>query len=91
MDGDSSQPSPASSRRGRRDTAFCLTTSQPSTNSARKHCLRQARQNTRIRGTLKTADLECGDFQGDTRGLINSQNVPDMLFLLTACEIQFWP
>ena len=68
MDGDSSQPSIASSRRSRRDAALCLTTNQPSTTSARKNSLRRARGNTRVRRTNVIADPECGDFAGDERG-----------------------
>jgi hypothetical protein len=68
VDGDSSQPSTASFRRSRRDAALCLTTNQPSTSSARKNSLRRARENTRVRRTIVTADLECGDFAGDERG-----------------------
>ena len=67
MDGDSSQPSTASSQRSRRDTALCLTTNQPSTSSARKNSLRRARENTRVRRTNVSADPECGDFAGDER------------------------
>jgi len=79
MDGDSSQPSIASSRRSRRDAALCLTTNQPSTTSARKNSLRRARENTRVRRTIVTADLECGDFAGNERGATNfliRQNIP---------------
>lgn len=82
MDGDSSQPSAASSRRSRRDTALCLTTSQPSTSSARKNSLRRAWENTRVRRTIVTADLECGDFAGNERGATNvthSQYSPAIL------------
>jgi hypothetical protein len=68
VDGDSSQPSTASSARSRRDAALCLTTNQPSTTSARKNSLRRARGNTRVRRMIVTADLECGDFAGDERG-----------------------
>lgn len=71
MDGDSSQPSAASSRRSRRDTALCLTTSQPSTSSARKNSLRRTWENTPARRTIVTADLECGDFAGNERGATN--------------------
>ena len=71
MDGDSSQPSIASSRRSRRDAALCLTTNQPSTTSARKNSLRRARGNTRVRRTNVIADPECGDFAGDERGATN--------------------
>ena len=68
VDGDSSQPSTASSVRSRRDAALCLTTNQPSTSSARKNSLRRARGNTRVRRTNVSADLECGDFAGNERG-----------------------
>lgn len=62
-----SLPATASSRRSRHDTALCLTTSQPSTHSARKQPAR-ASEITCFRPTIVTADLECGDSADDECG-----------------------
>jgi hypothetical protein len=62
-----------SSGRSQRDAALCLTTNQPSSSSVRKNSLRRARENTRVRRTIVTADLECGDFAGNERGATTRQ------------------